>query len=679
MVFGIMVERIKKNKVKVLIVCFLIYCFIIFYIMPVNESLTPVINSMQGKIYPHMMLEETQGIVFWGKNMRNIDKAYIDGKEHETCKILNNSDDMVTVYIPKEVYNAVDSFDIQFSSNEGIYKYKSGKFTVDIAKDENVKPQILNVSKNEIYTTQGKQKILVTAKDMTENSKLFINDNEVAEAMYDYNDDKVIFYVTPEMYAGKTELSLSVCNYVDGMKVAQSDVVKILVNDVDLKSYEHNYEFAQNNRLITHAAGIWKGETYTNCQEAFEENYQKGCRMFEIDLMLTRDGVIIGRHDWNAGSYGYQGANLVIEKHQINNLPKSYQEVCEMYSDRTPLTWEKIIEYMMEDESLYIVTDSKNYNDESVEAIFTKIIEITKSKNCEEILDRVVVQVYSQDMYKKVMSIYPFKSVIYTLYQSLDSNQQVLDFIDNSNVRVITLPASSSRDDEAFFQELNNRGCYIYVHTINDMSKAAEYLARGCYGIYTDNIINEQLAEVMEMANDLKVKMEEQKAQQEQAAQQAEADKEQENTTEYNKKFLLNFLEEINDDDYLILLSVVDEATNSVDDDIAQALEKLGVSPQYRDAFLSGYVGIMSEGQPIYEEFSKELLEYTFIDTETENLYYLRSAGSGVEGGSSICINGVEYLNNYTRGLHMVIYDKKQGIVVESIGFDLCEGLKTNK
>jgi len=41
--------------------------------------------------------------------------------------------------------------------------------------------------------------------------------------------------------------------------------------------------------IIAHAAGAVNGRTYTNSLEAFEYNYAKGHRFFEVDFSWTSD------------------------------------------------------------------------------------------------------------------------------------------------------------------------------------------------------------------------------------------------------------------------------------------------------------------------------------------------------------------------------------------------------
>ena len=44
--------------------------------------------------------------------------------------------------------------------------------------------------------------------------------------------------------------------------------------------------------------GEHREQSYTNAYEAMVINYEKGTRVFEIDLMLTEDRKVVARHEW---------------------------------------------------------------------------------------------------------------------------------------------------------------------------------------------------------------------------------------------------------------------------------------------------------------------------------------------------------------------------------------------
>lgn len=50
--------------------------------------------------------------------------------------------------------------------------------------------------------------------------------------------------------------------------------------------------------VIAHACGGIDGYTYTDSLEALNQSYEKGDRLFDIDLRFSSDGEIVLRHEW---------------------------------------------------------------------------------------------------------------------------------------------------------------------------------------------------------------------------------------------------------------------------------------------------------------------------------------------------------------------------------------------
>ena len=81
--------------------------------------------------------------------------------------------------------------------------------------------------------------------------------------------------------------------------------IKPLVEEIKFlkkQDYQNNIEAnlyrKDTNRFIAHAGGQIDGHKYTNSLEALNLNYQKGFRLFELDIIKTSDNVYVSTHDW---------------------------------------------------------------------------------------------------------------------------------------------------------------------------------------------------------------------------------------------------------------------------------------------------------------------------------------------------------------------------------------------
>ena len=251
---------------------------------------------------------------------------------------------------------------------------------------------------------------------------------------------------------------------------------------VDFSQYEPIAEdpdaWYNKEKLILHACGGIEGKTYTNSKEALEENLKKGHRIVEVDMSMTSDGEVVLKHEWAGQAPTYE---------EFMNTPISY-----LY---TPLDAGNILDYLRQYEDLYFVTDIKG-DREYIGNIFRRIVELSREKDCEEILDRFIIQIYYKQDYDYIREIYPFTNWIYTLYASADRDlNAIAKFCLDNNIPVVTMPSGWVTDKEYIqvFQDMNIK---VYVNTLNDLGTMQTFRDRGVFGFYTDYIKPQDLSVV---------------------------------------------------------------------------------------------------------------------------------------------------------------------------------------
>lgn len=236
-------------------------------------------------------------------------------------------------------------------------------------------------------------------------------------------------------------------------------------------------------KLIAHALGGIDGYTYTNSLEALLQNYQKGHRVFEVDLILTEDGHLVARHDWTK-EISFHLDQKIPKERLGNPLTLKEFKTHRINQKYTPLTIEDIFNIMIKYPDIYIVTDTKETNENLIKKQFRVLVE-NANKIDSSVLDRVVPQIYNQEMLGYIEEIYNFKSIIYTLYQSPDTDDEVINFIkQHDNIDVITMPVR--RSNEEFISKIYDSGIKTFVHTLNSVEKTESLMKLKVHGFYTD-------------------------------------------------------------------------------------------------------------------------------------------------------------------------------------------------
>ena len=238
------------------------------------------------------------------------------------------------------------------------------------------------------------------------------------------------------------------------------------------------------NPLIAHALGEYEGKIETNSKEAFISSWENGYRVMEADFVYTSDNTLVVRHDFDTGG-SYYRLEIKPKGNPVMDT-KTFQDTKIVY-EQTPLTAGELLRLMDEYKDVYLVTDTKNTDKQTVQRQFRDLKRLAENLGEPEILNRIIPQIYSQEMLGWIKEVYDFPQWIYTLYQQKDVDYEATaKFCAENNVGVVTM--ATSRATPAAVKTLKDKGIQVYVHTINRYMQMSELLAMGVSGVYTDRI-----------------------------------------------------------------------------------------------------------------------------------------------------------------------------------------------
>lgn len=258
---------------------------------------------------------------------------------------------------------------------------------------------------------------------------------------------------------------------------------------VNMKAQTGSYNVWEGSTLVGHSFGKIDEYAYTGSLEAFYANYERGYRTFEVDLYMTSDNKVVLRHDWDHAIQENISSENIPTEEEFLKIP-----LCGRY---TPMTFGDLCNIMKEYPDIWIVTDSKYIEKEEIEIQFQDMIDTARKLGAEEVLDRLIIQIYNEEMYETLKDIYPFKSFIFTLYQRWNNSAEQFTELSRwcvaNDVDVFTIDAWKVTEEILDIAERYQVD--VYVHTVNDSEVAQKFLDEGVRGIYTDSINPEEVEE----------------------------------------------------------------------------------------------------------------------------------------------------------------------------------------
>lgn len=254
--------------------------------------------------------------------------------------------------------------------------------------------------------------------------------------------------------------------------------------------YEFDYSWA-TYPYIAHAFGGILGNSYTNSREAFLLNYQLGHRLFEVDFDVTTDNRTVLAHDadgWRTNAVVKADSDVQIAANPDPTAFTYDNFMSSLWYDKYhPLDIDALFQLLQEYPDIYIITGTKYFDEEHVSLQFSEFVNTAKNYD-EGILNRFIPQIYHQEMLDMIMNIYPWKSVIYTLYSDPDwTPENVLEFATDSGVKFITMWGSLV--EQGTLDLWKTAEIKVAAHTINNLTQANRLRSLGVSIIYTDFLL----------------------------------------------------------------------------------------------------------------------------------------------------------------------------------------------
>ena len=217
--------------------------------------------------------------------------------------------------------------------------------------------------------------------------------------------------------------------------------------------------YKREDHFIAHAGGAIDGINYTNSLEAMNLSYSKGCKLFELDLVLTTDGKIIAKHDPPKITEAEFMSKLIMDRY-------------------TPMNMETINLWFEQHQEAILITGKIN----------------DPQKVYDEFLfrDRLIMELFSWEAVDKAIELGIKPLVSENLIFETKNIEIVLK---TKNIEYIGMSRYRIAENRKFLKKLKQKGIKNYIwHLESDIDgKSAEYHIWNyemnfCYGMYANDL-----------------------------------------------------------------------------------------------------------------------------------------------------------------------------------------------
>lgn len=619
-------SRIKKS---IIIVSILLSLAMLYKILPFCFIEKPNIEMISpNEIMENTAFNDTGRITIQGKHLKNITGIYINGVYEHTA--INELDEnQIEAFLPTTYLSKEGKLDIRVEARvNGEITCLSNTKTIDVLSTKSLTRPVIQSSAPAVLEVSDliTHKLELEGENFDCNSVVYIDGEKYSTKLEE--DGKLTVNLDYRKWCTKQALSIQVNQYYNGYPTnIKSNEYYLEIEGKGLNEYPLTYSWVSNYLIANVLGGI-------------EESYNQGNRVFKANLAFTGDEVLIVEQEFESKVDEKEES----KEEKVGNLPSFYANLKDDKLKQEILTFDEICKLLEKYKDIYIVTDTKQDSTIANEKVFNYIVEHAKQVNS-DILKRMIIQVYSEEMYRQVMETYPFQSVIYVA-NPLETNQdKIIDIIKKTGIKAVAIDCSQVT--AALTGKLNDLDVYVYVQTVNKASDLEEYIMNGIRGFYTDLLSEKEVYSDLEAARNKYLKREKLLA-----LNQAE-----------------KYLEALEASPYQIIISVKDDAGIKMNDEIQNRLFKMGAKIDLRGKERNSYILILDGGKVVFEKLSQsEKIQY---DTKLgEQMVHVESAGFDSGDYSSIVIDGNECSIN-ARGINMVVLDTHTEKLIDKINIDV--------
>lgn len=129
------------------------------------------------------------------------------------------------------------------------------------------------------------------------------------------------------------------------------------------------------------------------------------------------------------------------------------------------------------------------------------------------------------------------------------------------------------------------------------------------------------------------------------------------------------YLKAVDDQNYSVFVSVGNDATTGLTDEMKVALMKLGVETDWTDKYRWSYYAVILPGEGVVEKAGEDTLTVTGGFRGNRSVYTITSNGYYTGSEAAITIDGTNYSKNGS-GFNIVVYDNVTMKVIDQVQFD---------
>lgn len=226
-----------------------------------------------------------------------------------------------------------------------------------------------------------------------------------------------------------------------------------------------------------HALGSVGDIMYPNAKEGLLYWYEKGVRVFEVDISPTDDNKYVAFHDFDKDGFEKQG---------FENIPKQCSESWflgqRLYKKQskdglTPISLDEILQFLLVERDGVLMVDPKPTDEDSNARLWKYLNDYISAHGIDG--RRIVYEIYDENMLRGTKSIKSDIRLQFCIYDAVEIGEsylirqkpfiKIVEWMEENGIKVISFPWQQAVENLEKLRYLKEKGYTVFSRTRNDI------------------------------------------------------------------------------------------------------------------------------------------------------------------------------------------------------------------
>lgn len=255
-------------------------------------------------------------------------------------------------------------------------------------------------------------------------------------------------------------------------------IVVILINFLLLNNLYNNtlinkrfIQVASDNNYVLNSLGSIDNSYNTNSIDALEYNYHKGFKLYEVNLSLTSDDMLVLASGWDLTDYK-TSIGLNYYDHEKINSKDTYTPTYDTFmkykiqNKYTATDYKMFTDFMSKNKDTYFIIDIGFINDINLK----KALDYIKSNTNSSLYKRMIFKIYNEEMLNIIKDYKKIK--LYSMLYIKNNYKDISEFISYCNKnKISSFITTLSNINSSDFDIINNSNIVSIIDGIDTVDQ----------------------------------------------------------------------------------------------------------------------------------------------------------------------------------------------------------------